>query len=169
MIWTRTWRADPRAAALADRHYNRQSIGADQFAPPGRCLVLITEAGDAVWTTSWPDPRFARHGLGDAWVCTLFRNESPHLSSAMIVEAIAATRAAWGDPPAGGTLTFVNPGKVRRKRDPGRCFLKAGFVRLPGLTQERKLVRLHLAVASHPDPEDAIGQQGDLLATLAGA
>lgn len=34
MTWQRTWRADPRAAALADDHYSRKSRGADQFAPP---------------------------------------------------------------------------------------------------------------------------------------
>lgn len=33
--WQRTWRADPRAAALADRHYSRGTPGASQFAPPG--------------------------------------------------------------------------------------------------------------------------------------
>ena len=28
-----------------------------------------------------------------------------------------------------GMVTFVDAGKVRRKRDPGRCFLRAGFQR----------------------------------------
>ena len=45
MRWSLSWRADPRAAAIADRHYNRQKPGADQFVPPGRCVVLrIDEA-----------------------------------------------------------------------------------------------------------------------------
>jgi hypothetical protein len=149
-MWLRTWRADPRAAALADRHYSRKSAGASQFSPPGRCLPLITAQGNALWVTSWPLPEYTLHGLGDAWVCSLFRNESEHLSSAMILAALAATRAAWGDPPAGGTLTFVDAAKVRRKRDPGRCFLRAGFVRLDRLTKDRGLVILRLAAESHP-------------------
>ncbi len=33
-MWEYSHRADPYARALADRHYNRQSIGAKHFAPP---------------------------------------------------------------------------------------------------------------------------------------
>lgn len=159
MRWRRTWRADPRVAALADRHYSRKTPGASQFAPPGRVLVLVTEDGDAAWVTSWPKLEYTLHGLGDAWICTLFRNEGDVLSSELIVEAMMATRAAWGDPPAGGTLTFVDAGKVRHKRDPGRCFLRAGFVRLPRLTKDRGLVILHLAVGHHPAPDMAVHEQ----------
>lgn len=162
MRWQRTWRADPRAAAMADRHYSRKSVGAVQFAPPGRCLPLITPAGTAVWVTSWPLLRYTLHGLGDAWICTLFRNEGAGLSSELILEALAATRAAWGDPPPGGTLTFVDASKVRHKRDPGRCFLRAGFVRLPTLTKDRGLVVLHLAPPQHPNARQAIWTQGVL-------
>jgi hypothetical protein len=162
MIWQRTWRADPRAAALADRHYSRKSVGASQFSPPGRCLPLITAAGDAVWVTSWPLEEYTLHGLGDAWICTLFRNEGEYLSSELVREALAATRDAWGDPPAGGTLTFVDAGKVRRKRDPGRCFLRAGFRRLDRLTKDRGLVILHLAPAAHPPAAAAAHTQLEL-------
>jgi hypothetical protein len=63
-------------------------------------------------------------------VCSAFRNETrTYLSSLLIREAVAATRARFGEPPALGMVTFVDPDKVRRKRDPGRCFLRAGFVR----------------------------------------
>jgi hypothetical protein len=151
--WQRTWRADPRLAALADRHYSRKTVGAAQFAPPGRCLPLITAAGDAGWVTSWPLHAYTMHGLGDAWICTLFRNESEHLSSELICEAVAATRAEWGAPPPGGTLTFVDASKIRRKRDPGRCFLRAGFKRLDRLTKDRGLVVLRLAAGAHPEAE----------------
>jgi len=41
------------ARPLADRHYNRQKIGAPQFVPPGRCVVLLTEQATALWVTSW--------------------------------------------------------------------------------------------------------------------
>lgn len=58
--WRLSWRADPAARAIADRHYNRQKPGAAQFVPPGRCLVLKAFDGSAVWVTSWP---FALSGL----------------------------------------------------------------------------------------------------------
>lgn len=40
---------------------------------------------------------------------------------------MAATRYFWGDPPEIGMVTFINTQKVRKKRDWGRCYLKAGF------------------------------------------
>lgn len=58
-----------------------------------------------------------------------FRNEVPSLSSELIRQAVAATRAKWDEPPL-GMVTFVDPEKVRRKRDPGRCFIRAGFRRV---------------------------------------
>ena len=57
--WQPSWRADPRGAAIADRHYNRQSVGADQFVPPGRCMVLRHD-DDALWITSWPFAEFVQ-------------------------------------------------------------------------------------------------------------
>ena len=51
------------------------------------------------------------------------------LSSTLIREAIAATRWRFGEPPDLGMVTWIDARKVRRKRDPGRCFLRAGFVR----------------------------------------
>jgi len=96
--------------------------------PPGRKLVLLTAEGNALWGSSWPFAEYVRHAWAGAWLCTIFRNESPHLSSELIREAVAATRAYWGDPPDLGMVTFVDAGKVRHKRDPGRCFLRAGFV-----------------------------------------
>ena len=44
-LWRLSYRADPRTRVLADRHYNRQKIGAAQFVPPGACLVLRTIDG----------------------------------------------------------------------------------------------------------------------------
>lgn len=151
--WLLTWRADPRLAALADRHYSRRTPGASQFAPPGRVVCLVSDDGDAGWVswqTDYPDADWLR----DAWCCTLFRNEGSVLSSALITEAVAATRALWGEqPPPGGMVTTVDPVKVRRKRDPGRCFLKAGFHRLPQLTKDRGLVILKLNPDDFPASE----------------
>jgi hypothetical protein len=125
--WQLSDRADPVAKRLADRHYNRQTPESPQFVPPGRCLVLRTPEGDAFWITSWPIAEYVRHAWAGAWVCSAFRNESAHLSSDLIRAACAASLAAFGFPPTLGMVTFVNRDKVRRKRDPGRCFLRAGF------------------------------------------
>jgi hypothetical protein len=142
-------RADPRACALADRHYTRQHIGAPQFVPPGRCLVFLTPEADALWVTSWPFAEYVKHAWPGAWICSLFRNESAALSSEMIRAAVSLTRAYWEPPPL-GMLTFVDPGKVRRKRDPGRCYLKAGFVRV-GETKGG-LVALQMTPDRMPSP-----------------
>lgn len=163
MRWQRSWRADPVAVRLADRHYNRQSVGSDQFVPPGRCVVLRTPAGDAVWVTSWPLAEHVKHAWAGAWVCSIFRNESEHLSSELITEALAATLAVWPDPPELGMITFVDARQVRRKRDPGRCFRRAGF-RDVGFTREQGLLAMQLLPESMPAPDLALGSSEPLFA-----
>lgn len=128
--WRSSYRADPRALPLADRHYNRQSVGSPQFVPPGRCTVLLTDAADAPWVTSWPLAEYVAHAWRGAWINSLFRNESSALSSALITAAVAATYARWPAVPDLGFVTFIDPTKVRRKRDPGRCYLRAGWRRV---------------------------------------
>ena len=148
--WVRSWRADPLARVLADRHYNRQKVGAAQFVPPGRCVVLRTEAADAVWVTSWPIAAYVKHQWAGAWVNSLFRNEGALLSSGLIRAAVAATLGVWPEPPELGIVTFVDANKVRAKRDPGYCYLRAGF-EVAGRTQGG-LVALQLRPGSMPEP-----------------
>lgn len=123
--WRRSFRADPLARPLADRHYNRQRIGAMQFVPPGRCVVLCMPAA-AVWVTSWPLAEYVQHAWAGAWINTLFRREAGPLASELIRAAVAATRAIWTVPPL-GIVTFVDPRHIHHKRDPGRCYRKAGW------------------------------------------
>jgi len=127
MHWHRSHRADTRALPLADRHYSRQKVGSPQFVPPGSCYVLLTERADALWTTSFPIADYVRHAWAGAWINTFFRNESEYLSSELIREAIAATRDFYGEPPPLGIITFIDPTKVKKKRDFGRCYRRAGF------------------------------------------
>ncbi len=157
MPWHLTTRADPRGARLADRHYSRKTPGAAQFAPPGRCVVLITEACNALWVSSWPYPQYVKHDWRGAWLCSLFRNESDVLSSMLIAQAVAATRWIWGEPPALGMVTFVDTAQVRHKRDPGRCFRKAGWQQV-GLTKGGFVV-LQLLPADMPPALPASGTQ----------
>lgn len=150
MRWIRSHRADAEVVPLADRHYNRQKIGSPQFAPPGRCLVLKTAELDAFWITSWPFAEYVRHAWAGAWVCSAFRNESAHLSSELIREAVAATLDEYGPAPALGMITFVDTTKTRKKRDPGRCYLRAGFKKC-GMTKGG-LIALQLLPEDMPKP-----------------
>lgn len=157
MRWYRSDRYDVRALPLADRHYNRQKPGSPQFVPPGRCLVLLTKKADALWVTSWPYAQYVRHAWAGAWVCSCFRNESDQLSSALITQAVAATQAEFGEPPELGMVTFVDASKVRRKRDPGRCYRKAGW-HVAGETKGG-LVALQLDPENMPEPVAALEWQ----------
>lgn len=167
MHWTPSHRFDRRALPLADRHYNRQRPGTPQFVPPGRCVVLLAADATALWVTSWPLAAYTRHAWAGAWVNTLFRNEGPALSSALIRQAVAATRYAWGEPPALGMVTFVDRLQVRAKPDPGRCYRRAG-IRPCGLTKGG-LVALQLLPADMPPPAPARGSQRRLFDDLPAA
>lgn len=163
MNWHLSHRFDAPTRAIADRHYNRQTIGSPQFVPPGRCVVLVVP-GSAFWVTSWPFAEYTKHAWAGAWVCSAFRNERPdlYLSSSLILEAIAATRFYW-DPPALGMITFVDRSKTRPKRDPGRCYRKAGFVEV-GKTKQAGLVALQLLPEHMPAAEAPLGQTLELIA-----
>lgn len=161
MLWHLSHRADPRALPIANRHYNRQRPGSPQFVPPGRCLVFLTEDADALWVSSWPLAQYTKHKWAGAWVCSCFRNESAHLSSELIIQAIAATRAFWPDIPDLGMVTFVSRRHVRRKRDWGRCYRRAGFT-LAGETKINKLVALQLTPDRMPPSSFPMGQTGTL-------
>lgn len=160
MNWTLSHRGDREALPLANRHYNRQSVGSSQFVPPGRCLVLLSEDRKALWVSSFPYAQYVRHAWAGAWICSCFRNEGTTLSSILIRDAVAATRWKWGDPPELGMITFVDTTKVRRKRDWGRCYRKAGF-RECGETKGG-LITLQLLPHEMPIPVEPKGIQEQL-------
>lgn len=152
--WERVNRRDRRVVRLADRHYSREVIGSPQVGGSGFLVVLTTPCGDAAWITRrQPNPT---HRWKASWDCVLFRNESPVLSSVLIRDAVAVTRALWGDPPSDGFLTYVDPTATRRKRDPGRCYRKAGWRLLPDRST-RGLVVLQLLPADFPPPVLPLG------------
>lgn len=125
--WHHVRRTDARARALADRHYSRQTVGAAEFLPNGRTFVLVTLDALAVWGVC--------HNLdmsgAQRFRCTIFRNEGPTLSSTLIREATSLTfgfwRAHYGAVPPVPLTTEIDSAKTRRKRDPGRCFRRAGW------------------------------------------
>lgn len=127
--WVRVKRDDVRARLLADRHYSRQTIGAKGFVPPGRVLVLVTPDALAAWAVC----ENLDGGGTMRWRVTLFRNEG-HVVSSELVRAATITTFSWwahryGEVPA-ELVTEVDAAKVRRKRDPGRCFMRAGWERI---------------------------------------
>jgi len=167
--WALSWKADPVGAAIADRHYSRKTVGSPQFCPPARTLVLRTPDSTAergvLWVTSWPYERLARHGFGDAWICTLFRNERPelYLSSELILEALAASRWKWPTVPASGIITFVDADAVASP-NPGYCFLAAGFRRERRRTLDRGLHVLRLPADEVPAAAEPLPREGALVA-----
>ena len=167
MRWIRSHRADVEVVPLADRHYNRQKIGSPQFAPPGRCLVLKTRELDAFWITSWQFAEYVRHAWAGAWVCSAFRNESVHLSSELIREAVSATLAEYGPAPELGMVTFVDTAKTRPKRDPGRCYRKAGFK--PCGTTKNGLIALQLLPLDMPAPLHSMQDDGGQMSLMLSA
>jgi hypothetical protein len=163
-----TTRAGDAARAIADRHYNRQKVGAQQFVPPGRCLVLISDAGAALWVTSWPLREYVKHRWAGAWVNSLFRNEGDGRASDLIIDAVAATRAHWKHVPEQGMITFVDPRHVRPTRVRGReifgyCYMKAGFQHV-GFTEDLGLWAWQLLPENMPEPVAPVGGQQALFA-----
>lgn len=164
MIWELSNRADPRAREIADRHYNRQKPGTPQFVPPGRCCVLFAENenGKAFWVTSFPFSQYVRHQWAGAWVCSAFRNENAGIASEMIRDAVAATRAFFGEPPKQGMITFIDAKKVKPtmvhgKKTWGRTYEKAGF-RCVGKTKGG-LLAFQMLPEDMPPPEPPIMNQ----------
>lgn len=150
--WRRVTKFDPIGCELADRHYSRQTVGAGQFMPPGRTLVLISGDDRAVWGVALNlDPTGALR-----WRCTIFRNEGPVLSSELVRSATGATFAWWLHHyhalPAVRLTTEIDPEKVRAKRDPGRCFLRAGWSSL-GVRQRAKRKERHVLLTAPGETE----------------
>ena len=67
--------------------------------------------------------------------CAIFRNESPRRSSDIILEAEELAFEKWGP---NRLYTYVDPRQVK-SRNPGYCFLCAGWVRA-GFSKGGKLL-----------------------------
>lgn len=124
----RVGKFDCESAFLADRHYSRQSIGTNQFMPPGRTIVLRNTEGSIVFGWLWQNKR----DDGQAgYNCSIFRNESARLSSDVILEAERFAFEVWG---RNRTFTYIYPSKLRapihkyrKSKVPGKCFVAAGY------------------------------------------
>lgn len=142
--WHRVTKFDPRAAALADQHYSRRTIGSPQYMPPGQTLCLLSTDERAVfgWWRPHPDSGIkAMNGL-DGWTCTIFRNTGLVLSSELIIDAEMALYSTGVNCGPSGLITYVFGRKVATHGQPGKhaagwCFRKAGY-RATGLSADKK-------------------------------
>ncbi len=128
---------DALARSIIERHYSRiwrGKPGAPRFIGPGRKLVLVGVNGG--WVFLWRESKFRRDGQTGA-ECTAFRNESAILSSEIIGWAEEAWDKTYG---TARKYTYVNP-RLIRSTNPGFCFIKAGWKRVPKATF-RKLILL---------------------------
>lgn len=161
MLWQHVQKADDLSRLMADRHYSRQQPGSVLFTPPGRTFVLRCQG--AYWVTSWPEAEWVRHRWAGNWICSAYHREesNPQRASDAIRDAVAATRwyhrhggnGKWMmEPEPELMLTFVDQHKIKHKRDPGRCFLKAGF-EPDGTTDDGSLIALVLHRDAMPEPQ----------------
>lgn len=123
--WLSIRGADPRARALMRRHYSarryRDGRNPQRIVGPGEYMALLTLAGDALFIWRKFRPADGQEGVN----CAVFRNEGTALSSELIREAC---ELAWQRWPGARLYTYVNPRRVR-SRNPGYCFLCAGWRR----------------------------------------
>lgn len=145
-IWEQTKDGNPAAAQLYKKHYscyqykdNRRNNPAyrnrNLIVGPGEKLVLITPDLDAIFV--WR--KFVSKNNQTGVNCAVFRNESDHLSSYLIIEAM---KIAWMKWPGERLYTYVNP-KAIASRNPGYCFKMAGWKQC-GITQVKKLIILEV-------------------------
>ena len=129
MNWLPATDGDDRARALYMRHYSSKKNRpwwkrSRQFLKPGGKMLLLTVDCRAVF--AWVRQEYRKDGQSGV-ECTIFRNEGPTLSSVLIREADELAAQRW---PGERHFTYVDPGEIRRKRDPGRCFIRAGWTLL---------------------------------------
>lgn len=150
--WTEVKDGHPVAREMFGRHYsynkrrNQMSLFPIRnrnwklFVGPGRKLVLLTEDHSALFVWRKFISADGQQGVN----CAVFRNEGSAKASELIEQAMAAAWDVW---PGERLFTYVNPRAVRSK-NPGYCFLCAGW-RKCGITKSNRLLILE-ALPSPP-------------------
>jgi hypothetical protein len=137
VFWFGVKDGDPRARRLYSRHYSKYHYADGRqpklFVGPGEKMVLLTSDCLALFVWRKFINRSGQVGVN----CAVFRNEGPHLSSVLILEAECL---AWDRWPGERLYTYVNPAAVR-STNPGYCFLVAGWCKC-GISKKRKYVIL---------------------------
>jgi hypothetical protein len=132
-IWSHIPIEDPRARVIYDRHYSRQTVGAEGIVAPGERFLMMHEGvnGAAIWAV-------VRNRFRGQWYWrnSIFRNESRTLSSLLIEDATRITYELWarryGQLPPEDLITEIDIEATRARRSkrspPGRCYLEAGWL-----------------------------------------
>ena len=122
--WIEVKDGDVSGRAIFSRHYSKYHYKDGRnpalFVGPGFKIVLLTSDATALFV--WRKFKDLRNESGIN--CAIFRNEGIAKASDLIR---AADEIAWQRWPSERLYTYVHPGKVEHKRQPGRCFLKAGW------------------------------------------
>ncbi len=131
--WVQVKDGDSRIAQMYMRHYSchqYQDGRRSQYGyrnrylvmGPGEKLVLLSVDGLAIFGWRKFIDNSGQHGVN----CAFFRNESPVLSSALILDAERHACKKWGGRVR--MYTYVNPAAVSSS-NPGYCFQMAGWKR----------------------------------------
>jgi hypothetical protein len=122
--WLATKDGDRAALDLFRRHYSFHHYKDNRphtiFVGPGYKMVLVTIDYKALFVWRKFIDKSGQQGIN----CAIFRNESELLSSDLIREADTLAWSLW---PGERLYTYVDPRKIQKTRQPGRCFLKAGW------------------------------------------
>ena len=140
--WQVSRDGDLSANALYRRHYSAhiyKNKAPTRFAGPGEKIVLILPECDGLFVWRKFKPMDGQEGIN----CAVFRNESKHKSSELILEAESFAVKKWG---AFRSYTYVNSSKIKSS-NPGFCFKVAGYKQCGktkgGLLVFEKYVSMH--------------------------
>jgi hypothetical protein len=136
-IWLHTADEDIAAFGLYMRHYSAwkrsKSSKKKAFCGPGQKMVLVTPDYSALFV--WKVTDFRDDDQAGIY-CAIFRNEGEQLSSELIRHAVKEAFQRWG---IQRCFTYVDPKRVVSK-NPGYCFIKAGWRRVHGRRTSRGLM-----------------------------
>lgn len=136
--WVEVRDGNDTARAIFDRHYSRYHYADGRkprlFVGPGEKTVLVSPCARAVFVWRKFKSRDQERGIN----CAVFRNEGAGLSSDLIMAADAIADERW---PGERHYTYVDPKRVASK-NPGWCFICAGWRKTGRVTKCRRLVIL---------------------------
>ncbi len=122
-FWREGRDGDMEGYAIYRRHYSSKKNKRPkqrQFVGPGQPIVLLGYFCSALFV--WRKSKFRKDSQTGV-NCAVFRNESEHKSSDMILEAMQFAFKKW---PGERLFTFVDAGEIKSK-NPGYCFKMCGW------------------------------------------
>ena len=148
MYWQPINRTNITARGLADKHYNRKSVGHREWLPPcAEYVALLGVDRLSLWACCYQ--KFRRDRL-DCFDNTYFRHEAENTQAIdLIKEATQITLMLMCSKPIAGIITFIDPASVaptfvHSVPTWGRTYVKAGY-RFFGATGRGKLMFQYLA------------------------